>query len=331
MWRFEDPWLLCLLLVVPVLIWMELRAKRRSTLLFSSLHTLKELRRKGALSPARILLILRVFTLVLLTLALARPQTGQTSTEVLTEGVDIILCLDTSGSMQALDFEINNKRVDRLHVVKQVVDRFIEGRKNDRIGMVVFGANAYTQCPLTLDYGVLSSFLDRVQIGMAGDGTAVGSALATSVKRLRDSSGKSKVVILLTDGRNNTGAIDPETAARIAKSNNVKVYTIGAGTKGLVPFEVNSIFGKQTIFQNVDLDEDSLKKIAQITGGEYFRATDTRSLSAIYKKINAMEKTEVKVKEYREYTEKFPLFLIPGLFFLGVEVILRNTWLRKIP
>jgi Ca-activated chloride channel family protein len=331
MWRLEYPWSLCLLLVVPLIIWMELRGKRKSALLFSSLGILEGQRQKAPFSPRRILVVLRSLALLFLILALARPQTGQSSSEVLTEGIDIILCLDTSGSMQALDFQINNERVNRLQVIKQVVARFIEGRKNDRIGMVVFAANAYTQCPLTQDYGVLESFLDRVQIGMAGDMTAVGSAIATSVKRLRDSKAKSKVVILLTDGRNNAGAIDPETAARLAKTFNIKVYTIGAGTKGPVPFVVDSPFGKQTIYQNVDLDEASLKQIAQITGGEYFRATDTRSLEDIYKKIDAMEKTKVKVKEYREYTEQFPFFLVTGLFFLGVEVLLGNTWLRKIP
>jgi Ca-activated chloride channel family protein len=289
------------------------------------------MRRSGPVSLRRILILLRSLALIFLILALARPQTGQSSSEVLTEGVDIILCLDTSGSMQALDFEINGKRVNRLQAVKQVVARFIKKRKSDRMGMVVFAVNAYTQCPLTLDYGVLNGFLDRVQIGMAGDMTAIGSALATSVKRLRDSKAKSKVVVLLSDGRNNAGAIDPETAARLARSYQVKVYTIGVGSKGPAPFEVDTVFGKQLVYQNVDLDEASLKQIADLTGGEYFRATDTQSLEAIYGKIDAMEKTKVKVKEYREYTEQFPFFLVSGLIFLGVEVVLANTWLKKIP
>lgn len=331
MWRFNNPGLLYLLLAIPAFIWMESCIKRRPALLFSSIRTLKGLHQRDYFYPRWILVLLRSLALLLLILALARPQTGQTSTEVLTQGIDIMLSLDTSGSMQALDFESNNKRVNRLYVVKQVVARFIKGRKNDRIGMVVFADNAYTQCPLTLDYGVLTSFLDRVQIGMAGDRTAVGSALATAVKRLRDSKAKSKVIILLTDGRNNAGTIDPETASKLAKSYNVKVYTIGAGTKGPAPFVVDSLFGKQTVYQHVDLDEDSLKQIAQITGGEYFRATDTESLEAIYKKINALEKTQIKVREYQEYTERFTFFLMPGLFFLGIEVILGNTWLRKIP
>ena len=331
MWRFNNPSLLCLFLAIPAIIWMEFSIKRRPALLFSGICRLKGLPQRDFFSPRGTLVLLRSLALLLLILALARPQTGRTGTEVLTQGIDIMLALDTSGSMQALDFESDNKRVNRLYMVKQVVARFIKGRKNDRIGMVVFADNAYTQCPLTLDYGVLTSFLDRVQIGMAGDGTAVGSALATALKRLRDSQAKSKVVILLTDGRNNAGTIDPETAAKLAKSYYVKVYTIGAGTKGPAPYVVDSAFGEQTIYQKVDLDEDSLTQIAQITGGEYFRATDTESLEGIYKKIDAMEKTPIKVKEYQEYTERFTLFLVPGLFLLGIEVFLGNTWLRKIP
>ena len=331
MWRFESPWFLCLILAIPALVLMEFRGGRSSALRFSSIRILDAMRRSGPVSSRRILILLRSLALLFLILALARPQTGQSSSEVLTEGVDIILCLDTSGSMQALDFELNNQRVNRLQAVKQVVARFIKKRKSDRMGMVVFAGNAYTQCPLTLDYGVLSGFLDRVQIGMAGDTTAIGSALATSVKRLRDSRAKSKVVVLLSDGRNNAGAIDPETAARLAGSCQVKVYTIGVGSQGPAPFEVDTVFGKQLVYQNVDLDETSLRRIAELTGGAYFRATDTQSLEAIYSKIDALEKTTVKVKEYREYTEQFPFFLVPGLIFLGIEVILANTRLRKIP
>jgi Ca-activated chloride channel homolog len=331
MWRFNNPSLLSLTLVIPVIIWIEYTIRDKPALFYSSIHPLKGPPKRYFYSPRGILLLLRSLALIFLILALARPQTGRSSTEIPTQGIDIVLALDTSGSMQAMDFEIENKWVNRLDVVKQVVARFIKGRKNDRIGMVVFAENAYTQCPLTLDYEVLARFLDRVQIGMAGDGTAVGSALATAVKRLRDSQAKSKVVILLTDGRNNAGAIDPEAAAKLAKSDNIKVYCIGAGTKGTAPFVVDSPFGERTIYQKVDLDEDSLKRIARITGGEYFRATDTEGMEASYKKIDAMEKTPVKVKEYQEYTEHFTLFLVLGIFLLGIEVFLGNTWLRVIP
>ena len=331
MWRFEDPWFLCLLLVIPLLILLEVKSVRNSALRFSGIRLLEVMRRSGPVSPRRILIVLRSLGLLFLILAVARPQTGLSSSEVLNEGIDIILCLDTSGSMQALDYQINDKRVSRLQAVKRVVDRFIKRRKSDRIGMVVFAENAYTLCPLTLDYGVLRGFLERVQVGMAGDMTAIGSALATSVKRLRDSKAKSRVVILLSDRRNNAGAIDPETAARLARTYQVKVYTIGAGSNGPAPFEIETVFGKQIVYANEDLDEAGLKRIAELTGGEYFRAADTQSLEDIYGKIDAMEKTTVKVKEYREYTELFPFFLAPGLLFLGIELVLGNTWLRKIP
>jgi Ca-activated chloride channel family protein len=330
MWRFEDPWNLVFLLVIPI--WLYLRRKRRkSALLFSTLTTLKEFPQGRATLSRRILTLLRGTALVFLILAFARPQTGQTSTEVLTEGIDIVLCLDTSGSMNALDFEINGQRVNRLDVVKDVVAKFIKGREHDRMGMVVFAGHAYTQCPLTLDRGVLLTLLDKVTIGPAGDGTAIGSALATSVKRLKDSKAKSKVIILLTDGRNNAGKIDPETAAKLAQTYHIKVYCIGAGTRGPAPFLVNSFFGQRYVYQNVDIDERTLKEIADTTGGEYFRATDTEGLKKIYKKIDAMEKSKVKVKEYREYTERFSFFLVPGLLCLGVEIVLGNTRWRKIP
>jgi len=264
-------------------------------------------------------------------MAMARPQSGSKSTEVVTEGIDIMLCLDTSGTMQALDFTWKGEKQNRLQVVKRVVNEFIKGRKNDRIGMVVFGAEAFTQCPLTLDYGVLLSFLDRVEIGMAGDTTAIGSALATCVKRLKDLKSKSKVVILLTDGRNNAGNINPETAAELAKTFKVKVYTIGVGTEGEVPFLVDTIFGKRYVYQRVDLDEAIVKEIATITGGTYFKATNTKALEEIYTQIDQMEKTKVEIKEYTEYKELFHWFLLPGLAFILLEVILANTRFRKIP
>ena len=275
--------------------------------------------------------MLRCLAVTLFVVALARPQSGTKASEVLTEGIDIILCLDTSGSMQALDFKWRNERQNRLQVVKRVVSDFIRGRKNDRIGMVVFGEEAFTQCPLTLDYGVLLNFLDQVEIGIAGDSTAIGSALGTCVNRLKELKSKSKVVILLTDGRNNAGRVSPETAAEIAKTFHIKTYTIGVGTEGEVPFLVDTIFGKKYVYQRVDLDEDTLKGIARITGGKYFKATNTRALEEIYKQIDTLEKTKVEVKEYMEYQELFVWFLFPGLACILLEVILGNTRFRKIP
>jgi Ca-activated chloride channel family protein len=329
--RFADPWLLILLLAVPLMIFYELKKMGSSRIRFSSLETLKALKPARSLAWRKVLLILRCVAMSLLIMALARPQSGTTSTEIITEGVDIMLCLDTSGSMNALDFQLENKRVNRLQVVKKVVDEFIRGRQNDRIGMVVFAEEAFTQCPLTLDYGVLLSFLDRLEIGMAGDTTAIGSALATCVKRLKDLKSKSKVIILLTDGRNNTGTISPATAADIAKTHGIKVYTIGVGTEGEAPFLVDSLFGKQYVYQKVDLDEETLKEIAQKTGGRYFRATNTDALKTIYQQIDKMEKTEAKVKEYMEYDELFTYFLIPALCLILLEILLANTRFMKIP
>jgi Ca-activated chloride channel family protein len=329
--RFADPWLLILLLVVPLMVFYELKKMGSSRIRFSSLETLKGLKPARSLAWRRVLLVMRCAAMSLLIMALARPQSGTTSTEIITEGVDIMLCLDTSGSMNALDFQLDNKRVNRLQVVKKVVDEFIRGRQNDRIGMVVFAEEAFTQCPLTLDYGVLLSFLDRLEIGMAGDTTAIGSALATCVKRLKDLKSKSKIIILLTDGRNNAGTISPATAADIAKTHGIKVYTIGAGTEGEAPFLVDSLFGKHYVYQKVDLDEETLKEIARKTGGRYFRATNTEALKTIYQQIDKMEKTEAKLKEYMEYDELFMYFLIPALCLIVIEILLANTRFMKIP
>ena len=298
---------------------------------FSSLDNLKRVKKSTSIFLRHVLLVLRCLAIALFVVALARPQSSTKASEVLTEGIDIVLCLDTSGSMQALDFKWENERQNRLQVVKKVVSDFIKGRKNDRIGMVVFGEEAFTQCPLTLDYGVLLSFLDQVEIGMAGDSTAIGSALGTCIKRLKELKSKSKVVILLTDGRNNAGRVSPETAAEIAKTFNIKTYTIGVGTEGEVPFLVDTIFGKKYVYQRVDLDEVTLKEIADVTGGQYFKATNTKALEEIYNQIDKLERTKVEVKEYMEYEELFGWFLLPGLACILLEIVLAHTRFRKIP
>jgi Ca-activated chloride channel family protein len=216
--------------------------------------------------------------------------------------------------------------------VKEVVKDFIKGRESDRIGMVVFATYAYIQCPLTLDYGVLLELLNNVRLGMVdANSTAIGSAIAASVNRLRTSTAKSKIVILLTDGRNNTGRIDPITAAKAAVPFGVKIYTIGAGSDRPAPMPVDTPFGVQYVPQPVEIDEATLKKIADITGGKYFRATDTDTLQKIYKEIDALEKSEAKVKHYTDYRELFPWFVFPGLGLLLAEVVLAHTWLRRIP
>ncbi|MCP4716569.1 MAG: VWA domain-containing protein, partial [Deltaproteobacteria bacterium] len=243
MLRFEDPWLLLFLVLLPLMAVYGWRRMGSGRIRFSSLGVLKRLKPSKMLYLRRALVVLRCLAVGFVVMALARPQSGIKSTEISTEGVDIMLCLDTSGSMKALDFKTEGKRGTRLDAVRKVVGEFVKGRSNDRIGMVVFGQEAFTQCPQTLDYGVLLSLLDSVEIGMAGDSTAIGSALGICVKRLKDLESKSQVIILLTDGRNNAGAVSPATAADIARTYNIKTYTIGVGSEGEAPFLVDSFFG----------------------------------------------------------------------------------------
>ncbi len=328
--RFEDPWLLLFFLMLPFIA-IRGKGKQQATISYSSTGTLQAIHSARVELLSALPLVLRLLAISLLVLAFARPQEGHKSTEILSIGVDIMLALDTSGSMQALDFIKDEKRDTRLAMVKDVVSQFIENRPNDRMGMVVFGSEAYTQCPLTLDQGILQSFLSKLDIGMAGDSTAIGSAIGIAVKRLKDLESDSKVIILLTDGRNNAGNLPPLQAAQTAKAFGIKIHTIAVGTHGKAPFLVNSIFGQRYVYQQVDIDEDTLKKISDSTGGQYFRATDLESLKAIYKQIDQMEKSEVKVIDHSEYTELFPYFLIPGILLLLMEIALSNTVLRRIP
>ena len=328
--RFEDPWLLLFFLMVPFLT-IRGKGKQQATISYSSIDTLQAIRSARVEILSILPLVLRMIAISLLVLSLARPQEGYKSTEILSVGVDIMLALDTSGSMQALDFIKDEKRDTRLAMVKDVVSQFIDNRPNDRMGMVVFGSEAYTQCPLTLDQGILKSFLSKLDIGMAGDSTAIGSAIGIAVKRLKDLESESKVIILLTDGQNNAGSLPPLQAAQTAKAFGIKIHTIAVGTHGKAPFLVNSIFGQRYVYQQVDIDEDTLKKISDLTGGQYFRATDLESLKTIYKQIDEMEKSEVKVIDHSEHTELFHYFLIPGLLILLLEILLSNTVLRRIP
>ena len=327
--RFEDPWLLLILLSLPILILRERTIA--SVINYSSLASLKAVSQHHSKIKAMVPIVLRFIAITLFIIAFARPQEGHKRTEILSQGVDIVLAIDTSGSMQALDFKKNEPQVTRLSVVKDVVAEFVKNRETDRIGMVVFGANAFTQCPLTLDQNILLSFLDKLKIGMAGDATAIGSAIGISARRLKDLKSKSKVIILLTDGRNNSGAISPLQAAEIAKSLGIKVYTIGVGKRGKAPFLVDSIFGKRLIYQNVDIDEEVLNKISKMTDAKYFRATDLKSLKDIYKQIDLLEKSEVKSIDHSEHKELFHYFLIPGLILLLTEIVFSNSFLRRLP
>ncbi len=327
--RFEDPWLLLILLSLPILILRERTIA--SVINYSSLASLKAVSQHHSKIKAMVPIVLRFIAITLFIIAFARPQEGHKRTEILSQGVDIVLAIDTSGSMQALDFKKNETQVTRLSVVKDVVAEFVKNREMDRIGMVVFGANAFTQCPLTLDQNILLSFLDKLKIGMAGDATAIGSAIGISARRLKDLKSKSKVIILLTDGRNNSGTIPPLQAAEIAKTLGIKIYTIGVGKRGKAPFLVDSIFGKRLIYQNVDIDEEVLNKISKMTDAKYFRATDLKSLKDIYKQIDLLEKSEVKSIDHSEHKELFHYFLIPGLILLLTEIVFSNSFLRRLP
>lgn len=328
----HNPFILFLLPLAAAIILYIKKKNVSSGFRFSSVELAGNLRDSFKVRLSRNLFFLRLLSASLLILALARPQSPVADSKIQTEGIDITLAIDCSTSMLAEDFTLGAKRQNRLEVVKDVVRDFIKGRKNDRIAIVAFAQRAYTVCPLTLDYGWLLANLDRVKTGLIEDGTAIGSGIATSLNRLRDSKAKSKIIILLTDGRNNAGQISPLTAAEAAKPLKVKVYTIGAGTKGMAPYPAQDFFGN-VVYQpaRIDIDEDTLKKIASITGAEYFRATDTDSLRKIYSQIDRLEKTKIEEKGYMEYNELFPYFLIPALILIILEIILSNTFLRKIP
>lgn len=330
MFQFAHPWFLLLLLLVPALTYWHLRLRRRpgATLRYSNVQTALRTGRARADWARHLLFGLRMVVLVLIILALARPQSGRTEEEITAEGIDIVIALDVSGSMLAMDFKPKN----RIEAAKEVAAKFIDGRTSDRIGLVVFAAESYTQCPLTLDYGILKHFLSEVKTGIIKDGTAIGLGIANAVNRLRYSTAKSKVVILLTDGRNNAGEIDPLTAAQIAKALGVRIYTIGVGTRGNALYPVDDpFFGRRYVSMPVEIDEDLLRKVAEMTGGRYFRATDTQALERIFAEIGQLEKTKIEVKHYVRYKELFLNFAIPALAILLLEVGLANTRFRKIP
>ena len=330
MFRFAYPVLLVLLVVVAGWFFFCLRRKP-PTITYSMTARMARFAGGGGRFLAKVPMALRAGCLILLVLAAARPQLYNVSREIRSPGVDIMLCLDTSGSMQALDFKLDDKPVSRLTAVKKVVSEFIRKREMDRIGLVVFGEDAFTQSPLTVDKGLLLGLVDKMEVGMAGDRTDIGSAIAIGGKRLKDLKAKSKVMILLTDGVHNTGDLTPEQAAEAVSTLGIKIYAIGVGGKGLAPFRVKTPFGTRIIQQRVELDEKTLKEIAKIGGGRYFRAADTKQLAEIYSMIDREEKTEVKIKEFFHFRELYPYFLVPTLILLVLEIFLRTTFLRKIP
>ena len=270
--------------------------------------------------------LLRLLVLSCIIIALARPQIKFEEQQSEGEGVDIVLCIDVSGSMTAQDFTPN-----RMEAAKKVAEDFVNSRPDDRIGIVIFSGESFTQCPLTTDHYVLTSQIEQIRNGLLEDGTAIGSGLATSVDRLRNSKAKSKVVILLTDGINNGGLIDPATAREIAKSFKVKVYTIGVGTDGYAPTPVSTPMGIVMQNEKVAIDEKLLKNIAAETGGKYFRATDNKSLQNIYAEIDHLEKSKVEITTFHRFTEKFYVFIFAAMALMLLEITLRFTLLKKFP
>jgi Ca-activated chloride channel family protein len=330
MMHFANPKLLLLLLVIPLLIWRHVWRSRQGQgcLRFASTLALEGIRPSWTIYFRHFLFAVSMIAFALAIVALARPQKGTQAEEIFTDGVDIVIALDASGSMAAEDFEPHN----RLFVAKLVIKKFIEDMRHDRVGLVVFAAKAVTRCPLTLDYGVLRSVLDNTELGVIEDGTAIGTALATCLNRLRESKAKSKVIVLVTDGVNNRGEIQPIDAAEMARALGVKVYTIGVGSTGTARFPINDpVYGKSYADMKVEIDEASLKKMAEITEGLYYRATDRPSLEEIFEDIGRLEKTKLQVKTYTHYNERFIIFLLPSLALVFVGTVLGFTRFMKIP
>lgn len=330
--QFANPALLWLLLALPVMALLRGRSGRAVALRLPSVSDAKGIGSHPRSRAGGLLMALAYLGMALLILALARPQLGKGKTEIETSGIDIVLAVDVSGSMEAMDFNIDGQPVGRLSVVKKVVEQFVGDRPGDRMGMVAFAGRPYLVSPLTLDHDWLKDRLSEVKIGRVEDGTAIGSAIASSVNHLRDSEAKSRIVILLTDGVNNSGAANPVTAAEAAKALGIKIYTIGAGTRGEAPIPVRDRFGRQRMaMTKVEIDEDSLREIASVTGGQFFRATDTDSLVKIYEEINQLETTKRKMKRYEDYQELMLFALLPGLFLVLSERVLSETRYRHLP
>ena len=334
--QLASPFFLILLIIVPLLFiasrWLHKRTiipvVRFSDFNHSFATSTQKMRQTFSVKALPMLKVLRFIVLALLIVTLARPQLSQSREHKLAKGIDILLVLDISESMRAEDFEGAN----RIQTAKLVINDFLAHRENDRIGLVVFAGESFTLCPLTLDYPVLVELLSDVKLGQLEDGTAIGDALATATHRLRVSQSKAKIVILLTDGENNAGSITPETAASLAKSFGIKVYTIGMGKEGgaRIPY-ADTTFGKRYREVLTYLDENTLKLIARTTGGSYFRATDGQSLKRIYTEIDRFEKTKFEVANAIVRKELVGYFLIPTMLLLGIEILLSNTVLRKIP
>lgn len=330
--QFATPWLLSLLLLIPILaLWhWRNRAAKPATMSYAVASMSKGLSGSWRITWRPLLTVMRLFTISLMVIGLARPQIGHAREIIKGEGVEIALALDISGSMASLDFEPEN----RLQASKRVISDFIAERPYDKLGLVIFSNEAFAQSPLTLDHTMLQRSLDHVELATdlgLEDGTAIGLGLANAANMLTNSEADSKVVILLTDGVNNAGQIDPLTAAEAAKALGIKVYTIGAGRPGQVPVPVDTMFGTQVSYQESQIDEDTLRQVAETTGGQYFRAEDSNALSQIYDQINQLEKSQVEIQVYNQYQEMMIWLVLPAALLLVVEMLLRKTVFRTIP
>lgn len=325
---FANPtYLYLLLLLIPLIGWYIYKlSKSQASLQVSSSEAFQQVSSSWKIHLRHLPFVLRVLVIALLILVLARPQSTNSWQNSTTEGIDIMLAMDISTSMLAQDL-----KPDRLEAAKDVAASFINGRHNDNIGLVVFAGESFTQCPLTIDHTVLLNLFKDIHPGVIQDGTAIGLGLANAINRIKDSQAKSKVIILLTDGVNNAGEIAPVTAAEIAKTFGVRVYTIGVGTEGEAPYPIQTAFGIQYQSIKVDIDEETLKNVATITGGQYFRATDNSSLKEIYAEIDQMEKTKISVQEFSKKEEEYKRWALIAFALLLVEILLRNTILKNIP
>jgi len=325
---FAYPWVLYFILVIPILItWYLWKGrKKQAAITYSSLKMFEKIPTTFKEHLRHLPFAFRMLALIFLIIALARPQNFSAGQSVNAEGIDIAMVLDISGSMLAEDFKPN-----RLDAAKNVIDNFVSARTTDRIGLVIFSREAFTQCPLTIDYLVLRNLLGDIRTGMIEDGTAIGNGIANGINRLKDSDAESRVIILLTDGVNNAGEVDPISAAEIASTFGIRIYTIGVGTRGQAPYPVQTPFGIRYQMVPVEIDEVILKKIADITGGEYFRATNNRALEEIYNKIDKMEKTKIEITSYRNAKELFAGWLGIGFILLLLELLASKTILRKLP
>lgn len=326
--QFAHPiYLYLLLLLIPLIVWYVVRlSKTQASFKLASTGAFKGMKRGFRVYMRHLPFVLRLISLVLIIIVIARPQSVNSWEETETQGIDIVMALDVSGSMMAQDLQ-----PDRLEAAKKVAAEFITDRQNDNIGLVIFAGESFTQCPLTTDHSVLLNLLNEVQYGLIEDGTAIGLGLANSVNRLKDSESQSRVVILLTDGTNNRGQIAPLTAADLARSYGIRVYTIGVGTKGMAPTPVQTPFGMRMQNMQVDIDEKTLTEIAAMTGGQYFRAEDTEGLRNIYDEIDEMEKYLISVQNVTRRQELFLPFALLALGLILIEWLLRRTWLRNIP